>query len=166
VKIEIEKRWLIGGGIAVALLFAVAIGVIALASGESGKSAAETPASDAEMAGLEEEVGSAEEEGLEECVDLWNNSENAGPQSSLAALAASYVSVTTSDLYPGKCLITAANPELNLSAQFLEGGGNPYAFDQIATGEATSLPPSVTAWNATVDSVGHIGLSSSRPARD
>jgi hypothetical protein len=76
------------------------------------------------------------------------------------------VSVTTSDLYPGKCLVTAANPELNLSAQFLEGDGNPYAFDQVGSGEATSLPPSVTAWNASADSEGYIGLSSSRPARD
>jgi hypothetical protein len=164
-KIEIEKKWLVGGGIG-ALLIVAAVGVIALASGGSGKSAAETPASDAEIAELGEEVGSVEGEGLEECVDLWNNSENAGPQSSLAALAASYVSVTTSDLYPGKCLITAANPELNLSAQFLEGDGNPYAFDQVASGEATSLPSSVTAWNASTDSVGHIGLSSSRPARE
>lgn len=165
-KLEIDRKWLIGGGIGAALLIAVAVGVVALASGGSGRSAAETPASDAEIAELEEEVGSAEEEGLEECVVLWNGSENAGPQSSLAALVASYVSVTTSDLYPGKCLITAANPELNLSAQFLESDAGPYAYDQVGSGEATSLPSSVTDWNASDAGEGKLLLSASRGARD
>ena len=77
----------------------------------------------------------------------------------MAALVASYVSVTTSNLYPGKCLVTGANPQLDLSAQFLESDSGRYAYDQVGSGEANSLPPSVTNWNASADGEGSLALT-------
>ncbi len=161
VKLEIEKKWLLGGGtaaVAVAALFLVAWivkGIDIPLVGEGGSAPAQAQVQghsdlgDESMPGLD----------LQHCVDIWNSStDNAGPQSSMSALAASYVSVTFSDLYPGKCLVTGANPELNLSAQFLESDAGPYAYDQMGSGAATSLPSSVTAWNASSDGEGYLTL--------
>jgi len=92
---------------------------------------------------------------LGRCVDLWNRPANAAARSSVSALIADFVSVTTSDLYPGKCLITAANSQLNLSAQFLENGAE---YQPVASGENTTLPVSVTGWNAASDEKGYILL--------
>lgn len=164
-SIQVEKKWLLGAGIA-ALLIVAAIIVIVLASGGSSKSAAETPAGNAEIAELEEEVGSAEEEALEECVTLWNSSENVGPRNEVSTLEATYASITYSEIYPDKCLVTTANPQLNLAAQYLEIEGGPYAFKNQASGEATSLPATVTEWNAAVAGEGILTLKSSRSPRD
>ena len=159
-KLEIEEKWLaIGGAGAVALLVLViaawqikSINIPLLSEGGSAPAQAQPQAhsdlDDESMPGLS----------LQRCIDLWNGSSNASGRSSLSALVASYVSVTFSDLYPGKCLVTGANPELNLSAQFLEGDSHPNAFDQVGSGAATSLPPSVTAWNASSDSEGYLTL--------
>lgn len=158
-KLEIDKKWLIGGGIAaiaIAALFLVAwivkdIDIPLIGEGGSTPRAEATGHSDVgdqSMPGLD----------LHHCVDLWNSTDNAGPQSSMSALVAPYVSATFSDLYPGKCLVTGANPELNLSAQFLESDSGIYAYDQVGSGAATSLPPSVTAWNASADSEGYLTL--------
>lgn len=145
----------VGGGIALVVL--VAVGVVVLAGG-SGKSASETPASEAEIAEVSEEVESAEKEALAECLTLWNGPENAGPRSEVSVSEASYASVTISKLYPDKCLITVANPELNLAAQYLQIENGPYAFKNQASGEATSLPATVTEWNASADSGGNLTL--------
>lgn len=135
-----------------------AIIVIVLAQRGSSKSAAETPASNAEIAELEEEFGSAEEETLQECVAAWNGPENVGPRNEVSTLEATYASITLSELYPDKCLITTANPQLNLAAQYLEVESGPYTFKTQASGEATSLPESATNWNAHVNAGGRLSL--------
>lgn len=158
-KLEIDRRWLLASAVGVVALLVLTIVAWQIKSidipllGEGGsapraEAQAHNDLDDESMPGLS----------LQGCVDLWNGSLNASGRSSLSALLASYVSVTFSDLYPGKCLVTAANSELNLSAQFLEGDGNPSAFDQVGSGAATSLPPSVTDWNASSDERGYIGL--------
>lgn len=166
-NVRIDKKWLVGGGIAV-LIVVAAVAVVALANGSGGKSAAEMPASNAEIAELEEEFGSTEEEAFQECVTAWNGSSNEGPRSEVSTLEASYVSITMSEIYPDKCLVTAANPQLDLAAQYLEVEGGPYAFQNQASGKATSLPATVTDWNASANEEGLLTLNSSarRPARD
>lgn len=156
-ELRIDKKWLVGGGIA-AVVVIVAVIVIVLVSGGSSKSAAETPASNGEIAELEEEFGSAEEEAFAECVAAWNGAENVGPRNEVSTLEASYVSITMSEIYPDKCLITAANPQLNLAAQYLEVENGPYTFKTQASGEATSLPASATNWNANVNAGGRLSL--------
>ncbi len=146
----------VAGGIVVVVL--MAIGATALASGGSSESAAEAPASNAEVAEVEEEFESAEEEAFGECIAAWNGSENVGPRNEISTLEASYVSITMSEIYPDKCLITAANPQLNLAAQYLQAEGGPYAFKTQASGEATSLPESATNWNANVNAGGRLSL--------
>ena len=135
------------------LLVVVAIIVIALASGGSSKSAAETPARSAE-------VGSSEGDALQACVDLWNRPSNAAIRQELKVLVPEYVSVTMSSVYEDKCLITAANPELNLASQFLEGGNTSGAtYSATESGSATTLPASVTQWNASANSEGYLSLN-------
>lgn len=158
-KLEIDKKWLVAGGIAaVALAALFFVGWIVKSIdiplvGEGGS----TPRAEAKG---HSDVGDQSMPGLDlqHCVELWNSTDNAGPQSSMSALVASYVSVTFSDLYPGKCLVTGANPELNLSAQFLESDSGVYTYDQVDSGAATSLPPSVTAWNTSSDDEGYLTL--------
>jgi hypothetical protein len=150
-SLSLRVRLIAASGAALVIIGA-AVGIIAVAnSGSSGKSAAETPASEAEITELEEEFGSAEEEAFEECLTLWNGPENVGPRNEVNTLEASYASITLSELYPDKCLITAANPQINLAAQYLQIEGGPYAFKNQASGEATSLPATVTEWNATAN---------------
>lgn len=159
-KLEIERKWLaVGGAGAIALLVLViaawqikSINIPLFSEGGSAPAQAQPQAhsdlDDESMSGLS----------LQRCIDLWNGSSNASGRSSLSALVASYVSVTFSDIYPDLCLVTAANTELDLSAQFLEGDSRPNAFDQVGSGSASSLPPSVTDWNAASDSQGYIRL--------
>lgn len=166
-SVRLDKKWLIGGGIGAVILIVLVLVAwqaksINIPLVSEGNSVAQAP-SDAGG----HPVAESPEPDLQRCVNLWNNSSaNAGPRSSLSALEASYISITTSEVYPDKCLITAANPEINLSAQFLEGDGSPYAYDQVGSGSASSLPPSVTDWNAASDAEGHVALSDgSRGAR-
>jgi hypothetical protein len=105
------------------------------------------------------EVEGAEDEALQECVDLWNRSSNSAIRQQLTVLVPEYVSVTMSSIYEDKCLITAANPELDLASQFLEGGvtsGATYAATE--SGSATTLPASVTQWNAKLEPEGYLAL--------
>jgi hypothetical protein len=143
-----------------AFLAVAIIGMIALSScGSSSKgSAAETPASEAEIHELADEVEGEEEEAFYECLPAWNGPENVGPRNEVSVLEASYASITLSELYPGKCLVTVANPQLNLAAQYLEVEGGPYTFKDQSSGEATSLPSSVTEWNASVKNGGRLAL--------
>jgi hypothetical protein len=157
VNVRLEGKWLIGGGVGAIIVIVLAIAAwkdksIDIPLVSEGGSAAKAHAGSSPVA--EEPEGPD----LQHCVDLWNKSFNAGSMSELVALVPSYVSVTTSDLYPGKCLVTGANPELNLAAQFLEGGSGPDAYSQIGSGEANSLPASVTNWNASSDGEGHLTL--------
>lgn len=156
--IRVDRKWLFGGIVGVVVIATVAVIVLA-SGGSSDKSAAETPASSAEIAELEEEFGSTEEEAFGECVAAWNGPENEGPRNEVSTLEASYASITLSELYPDKCLVTAANPQLNLAAQYLEVESGPYTFKTQASGEATSLPATVTEWNAEVGAQGKLALS-------
>ncbi len=158
-KIEIKKKWLIVGGIGALVIVAVA--VIALASGGSGNSAAEAPASSAEIEEVAGEVEAAEGEALQECIDLWNKPSNSAIRQELTVLVPEYVSVTMSSVYEDKCLITAANPELDLADQFLEGGNTSGAtYSATESGSAATLPASVTNWNASVKPEGRLVLRS------
>lgn len=157
-NVRLDKKWLLAGGVGAVALIVIAIVAwqaksINIPLVSEGQSVAQAPSG---VGG--HPVAEPAEPDLQRCVDLWNKPSDAGPRSSMAALVASYVSVTTSEVYPDKCLVTAANPELNLSAQFLEGDGNPYAYDQVGSGSAGSLPPSVTAWNASADGEGYLTL--------
>ncbi|MCW2988937.1 MAG: hypothetical protein JWM24_1875 [Solirubrobacterales bacterium] len=164
-NVQVDRKWLIGGGIGVALLIVLAlaawqvksIDIPLVSEGHSvahARSGSESPPV-------------VKGPNLQRCVTLWDGRSNAGPQSTVSTLEGSYVSVTMSSLYSDKCLITATNPQLNLSAQFLESESGPYAYDQAASGEATTLPASVTRWNASANGEGFLTLNSSpRPVRE
>ena len=141
-------------GVIVAMIGIAAV-IAAASGGSDGRSASETSAN---ASSGSRPVAESEGPDLQRCVNVWNKSFNAGSKSELVALVPSYVSVTTSNLYPGKCLVTGANPELNLAAQFLEGGSGPDAYSEIESGEANSLPASATNWNASADSEGNLTL--------
>lgn len=158
--VRIDKKWLIGGGIGTAAFVVLVLAAWLIPSINIplvGEGASSTPS----QARAHSDVDDASVPGLDlqHCVDLWNQPSEARSRSSMAALVASYVSVTTSNLYPGKCLVTGANPQLDLSAQFLESDSGRYAYDQVGSGEANSLPPSVTNWNASADGEGSLALT-------
>jgi hypothetical protein len=162
VKLEVSRRRLLAGGIGAVFLIGIAIAAwqsksvdIPLVS--EGHSVARAQA---QHGGDDRPVASTD---LENCIAVWNSYENSYPRQSLTNLGEGlYVSVTTSKLYSRKCLITAANPELNLAAQFFEGGSGTNAsgspFSPSATGSADSLPSSVTNWNASADGKGYLAL--------
>jgi len=106
----------------------------------------------------------ADEAALRRCVLLWNKADNTAARNTLAVSEGEYVSVTLSAQYPDRCLVTIANPRLDLSAQLLESGSaSAYPYDQIASGSASTLPQSVTHWNASpYGAEGGIALNSGR----
>jgi len=170
-NLEIDKKWLIGGGIGAATLIVFAIVAWQVKSIDipvisEGKSAAETPASEAEINELSNEFEEEEGEALETCLILWNGEGNAAARQTLAVMEASYASATFSAIYPDRCLVTAANPKWDLAAQFLEGelegeaGEMFVSFSQLDGGSASTLDPSVTNWNLVVASEGQLWLKS------
>jgi hypothetical protein len=151
-----DKKWFLAGGVGAVVLVVLAVVAWQVKSIDiplvsEGHSVAHAQAN-------AESQSVAKGPNLQRCVTLWDGQSNAGPQSTVSTLEGSYVSVTMSSLYSDKCLITAANPQLNLSAQFLESESGPYAYDQAASGEATTLPASVTHWNASANEEGLLTL--------
>ena len=171
---ELSSRSRLIAAIAASLAVITIVAVIVVTTGgSSGESAAETPASDAEIAGVVKEVENAEEEveasdaeELKICMIFWNGEGNESARRTVSVMEAPYASATFSAIYPDKCLVTVANPKLDLAAQFLEGelegeAGEMYvSFDQIETGSASTLDPSVTNWNLTVANEGSLWLKS------
>lgn len=150
-NIRVDRKWLVAGGLAVvALLAAVAL----LATRGDGSSP--------ERAVAKEEVKhDAAGPGLQRCVDLWNRPSNSSIRQQLSVLLPDYVSVTLSSLYEDRCLVTGANAQLDLAAQFLEGGVTSGAtYSAAENGSASTLPVSVTQWNASADEEGYLRLGS------
>jgi hypothetical protein len=70
-----------------------------------------------------------------------------------------YVSVGFASDYPDLCLITASNPTLDYSEQWMESTNASYgAFALPTFGTSTGLDPSLTQWNAVADVQGQITL--------
>lgn len=159
----VDRKWLLIGGIGAAVLVVIAVVAIVVATG--GSSDAGTAASDAEIEEVVGEVEDAEVEELETCLILWNAEPNASARQTVSVMQASYASLTFSATYPDKCLVTAANPKLDLAAQFLLGelegeeGEMFTSFDQVHSGSASALDPSLTNWNVSIGREGTFSLS-------
>jgi hypothetical protein len=156
---QADRKWLIGGagiGVAVLIVLVVAwqIKSIDIPLLSEGHSVAQADS------GSSHPVAESEGSDLQRCVNVWNGSSNAGPRSELVALVPEYISITMSSIYEDKCLVTAANSELNLASQFLEGDTTSGAtYSATESGTATTLPASVTQWNASANSEGYLSLN-------
>lgn len=167
VKLEIEKKWLVGGGIGAAFLVVLAIVAWQVKSIDiplvsEGHSAAN--------AGSGAKAGDAPVEAdLQRCVVLWNKPSNDYGRSLISGYSDQppYVNVDFSATFSDKCLITSANPDIGRAYQFLEGRGEssglgPFGIP-VSEGSVNSLPP--TEWNASSDGEGYLTLKSKLPAR-
>lgn len=167
-KLEVSRKWLLAGGIAAAILIVFAIITWQVKSidiplvGQGGSIAeteAHTDVNDQFMPGLD----------LQRCVILWNKPSNDYGRELISGYSDQppYVSVGFSEIYPDKCLITAANPDLGRAFQFNDGGQGsgggesglgPFGFP-VSEGSPNTLPPSATNWNASADSEGFLRLN-------